>query len=134
MARRKNSRSLPTKQERIIPYYREQLLNRIATRIRQSLELQEILTTTAVEIRGFLDTDRVKIYHFYADGSGEVIAESIKGDRLPSLLGLHFPASDVPTHTREMFVKVRQRVIVDVASGQKTLNWLDKISGEDLRH
>jgi len=134
MARRKNSRSLPTKQERVTPYDREQLLNRIATRIRQSLELQEILTTTAVEIRGFLDTDRVKIYRFYADGSGEVIAESIKGDRLPSLLGLHFPASDVPTHSREMFVKVRQRVIVDVASGQKTLNWLDKIPGEDLRH
>jgi light-regulated signal transduction histidine kinase (bacteriophytochrome) len=81
MARRKNSRSLPTKQERVTPYDREQLLNRIATRIRQSLELQEILTTTAVEIRGFLDTDRVKIYRFYADGSGEVIAESIKGDR-----------------------------------------------------
>lgn len=53
---------------------RESLLNRLTTRIRQSLELQEILTTTVEEIRSFLDTDRVKIYRFNLDNSGEVIA------------------------------------------------------------
>jgi len=59
---------------------RESLLNRLTTRIRQSLELQEILTTTVQEIRSFLGTDRVKIYRFHPDDSGEVIAESIHGD------------------------------------------------------
>ena len=43
-----------------------------------------------------LGTDRVKIYKFHSDGSGEVIAESINGNRLPSLLGLHFPADVFP--------------------------------------
>ena len=38
----------------------EILLNRITNRIRNSLELQEILTTTAREIRSFLASDRVK--------------------------------------------------------------------------
>ncbi len=66
------------------------LLNRMTNRIRQSLELQEILSATVREVRSFLGTDRVKIYQFQADGSGQVIAESIHDNRLPSLLGLFF--------------------------------------------
>ena len=112
---------------------RESLLNRIATRIRQSLELQEILSTTVQEIRSFLGTERVKIYCFHLDGSGEVIAEARHGNRLPSLLGLCFPATDIPPHSRQMFVKARQRVIVDVASGRKTVSQLDcPQTGENL--
>jgi diguanylate cyclase (GGDEF)-like protein len=104
---------------------RENLLNRIASRIRQSLELNEILETTAREIRAFLNTHRVKIYRFEEDGSGEVIAESIHSDRLPSMLGLRFPATDIPEKARELFLTARQRVIVDVASGRKTTEELD---------
>lgn len=119
---------------------RESLLNRLTNRIRRSLELQEILTTTVQEIRSFLATDRVKIYRFNPDDSGEVIAESIRDDRLPSLLGLRFPAEDIPQVSRELFVKARQRVIVDVALGRKTLNQLDSLETgkslvtEDIRH
>ncbi|MBD1829792.1 EAL domain-containing protein [Microcoleus vaginatus GB1-A2] len=103
----------------------EILLNRITNRIRNSLELQEILTTTAREIRSFLGSDRVKVYRFESDGSGEVIAESTNGDSLPSLLGLRFPAGDIPNSAREMFLKARQRVIVDVGLGHQTINRLD---------
>lgn len=112
---------------------RESLLTRITTKIRRSLELQDILTTTVREIRSFLDGDRVKIYRFETDGSGEVIAESIKNKRLPSLLGLNFPASDIPPGAREMFIKARQRVIVDVTSGHQIINHLDSPkTGESL--
>lgn len=118
----------------------ESLLNRITTRIRHSLELQEILTTTANELRCFLGSDRVKIYRFEADGSGEVIAESINGEKLPSLLGLRFPATDIPNTAREMFVKARQRVIVDVEFSHQTINRLDcpetgkTLAVEDIRY
>lgn len=108
-----------------LSFGRERLLNRMTNRIRRSVELPEILTTTVQEIRSFLDTDRVKIYQFDWDGSGEVVAESIKNNILPSLLGLHFPASDIPPPAREMFIKARQRVIVDVISGHQTINRLD---------
>lgn len=134
MVRRKSPQSNPKSLNR------ENLLNRITTRIRQSLELQEILDTTVREIRSFLEMDRVKIYRFLSDGSGEVIAESLASHSLPSLLGLCFPADDIPPHAREMFVKVRQRVIVDVCSGQKTLHQLDNpttgdsLSREDVRY
>ena len=93
----------------------EELLHRMTDRIRQSIELPEILNTTVDEMRRFLGTDRVKIYRFDDDGSGEVIAEAIKDERLPSLLGHRFPADDIPDHAREMFLNARQRTIVNVS-------------------
>ncbi|HLO47897.1 MAG TPA: ATP-binding protein [Kamptonema sp.] len=107
------------------------LLNRMTNRIRQSLELQEILSATVAEMRSFLATDRVKIYRFGEDWTGEVIAESIHEQRLPSLLGLHFPASDIPPHAREMFIKARQRTIVNLATEQMTLSRLDSTNTID---
>lgn len=105
----------------------ETLLNRITTRIRQSLELQEILSVTVAEIRSFLNTDRIKIYRFQKDGTGQVIAESVAQNSLPSLLNLNFPASDIPPHAREMFVKARVRSIVDVPNQILTLNCPDQL-------
>lgn len=98
------------------------LLHRITGRIRQSLELQEILTTTVTEVRSFLQTDRVKVYRFHPDESGQVVAEAIALNRLPSLLGLNFPAGDIPPQAREMFIKAHQRSIVDVAAQQIILS------------
>ncbi len=94
----------------------ESLLHRMTKQIRRSLDLQEILTTTVSEVRLFLGADRVKMYRFDADGSGEVIAESIHEQRLPSLLGQRFPADDIPETAREMFLLAGQRSIVDVAN------------------
>ena len=121
----------PKIQRTVIDY--QGILHRITNRIRQSLELQEILDTTTEETRGFLGTDRVKIYRFHSDGSGEVLAESIQENHLPSLLGLNFPAGDIPLHARDLFVKSRLRVIVDVSSQRKILNHLDNSeTGEHL--
>ncbi|MBD1865389.1 MULTISPECIES: GAF domain-containing protein [Trichocoleus] len=95
---------------------REVLLHRIANRIRQSLELPEILRKTVAEVRSYLGTDRVKIYQFQPDDHGVVIAESLQSDRLPSLLGLHFPADDIPPYARELFVRARQRSIINMGT------------------
>lgn len=104
---------------------RELVVRRITERIRQSLELEEILTSTVAEVRSFLKSDRIMIYRFSADGSGEVVAESINNIYLPSLKGLHFPADDIPPHARQMYVSTRQRTIVDVNSGTIVLSPLD---------
>jgi light-regulated signal transduction histidine kinase (bacteriophytochrome) len=104
---------------------RETLLYRMTSRIRQSLELQEILSATVAEMRSFLDTDRVKVYRFQPDGTGQVIAESVVPQRLPSLLGLYFPAGDIPPHAREMFIRARTRSIIDIPTQRLTLNRLD---------
>jgi light-regulated signal transduction histidine kinase (bacteriophytochrome) len=111
----------------------EGLLHRMIKKIRRSLDLQDILMTTTEEVRTFLGAERVKIYQFAADGSGEVVAESIYQQRLPSLLGLHFPAHDIPKEARELFLTARQRSIVDVSTGKIGLSPLKSpATGENL--
>ena len=99
-----------------------EILSRITNQVGQSLELQTILDVAVEEIRAFLKSDRVKVYRFDGDGNGQVIAESINGDRLPSLKGLHFPAGDIPPQARELFLKARVRSIVDVQQQQILLS------------
>ncbi|MBD1924002.1 PAS domain S-box protein [Microcoleus sp. FACHB-831] len=65
---------------------REQLTGAIAQRIRQSLNLDEVLNTAVAEVREFLKTDRVVLYRFYPDGNGVVIVESA-GDGVTPILG-----------------------------------------------
>ena len=50
----------------------------IALRIRQSLNLQDILDIAVREVQKFLDCDRVVIYRFAADMTGDIVAESVK--------------------------------------------------------
>lgn len=98
-------------------FNQESLLRHITDRIRRSLELQDILTSTVAEVRSFLGTDRIMIYKFHPDESGQVVAESIH-ENLPSLLGLNFPADDIPPHARQLFLESRVRSVVDVESQQ----------------
>jgi light-regulated signal transduction histidine kinase (bacteriophytochrome) len=111
----------------------ETLLRRITHSIRQSLELEDIITATTAEVRSLLGTDRVMIYRFNGDQSGQVIAESIYENRLPSLLGLNFPADDIPLHAREMFIKSRVRSVVNVDSQQIGQSSVSNLAREDNR-
>ena len=56
---------------------RSQLLSDVTLRIRQSLNLQEILSTTVEEVRQFLKADRVVLYQFDPDWNGTVVVESV---------------------------------------------------------
>ena len=66
-------------------FQRERLIAAIAQRIRKSLNLQEILNTTAAEVRQVLDCDRVVIFRFESDWSGKVVVESVDEHCLPIL-------------------------------------------------
>eukprot|EP00850_Spirogloea_muscicola_P011559 SM000072S21193 [mRNA] locus=s72:221603:229349:+ [translate_table: standard] len=75
-------------------------------------ELQKLADTVAQEVKSLTGYERVMVYRFHEDQHGEVISE-VKEDFLEPYLGLHFPANDVPQATREAYVKVRLRLIVD---------------------
>lgn len=64
---------------------RNRLLATIALRIRESLNLDEILKTAVNEVRQFLQTDRVIIYHLNPDLSGTVVVESVAPGWQPAL-------------------------------------------------
>ncbi len=110
----------------------KKLLNCITDRIRHLLELQDILKVAIEELRSFLGTDRVMIYKFHGDGSGQVIAECIDNDKLPSLFELNFPADDIPLHARELFVKSKVRSIVNVDRGQIGQSFLKNFNDTEI--
>jgi len=63
--------------------------------------------------RDMVGYDRVMVYRFDPDGHGKIIAEA-RDPRLDSLLGHHYPASDIPQRARELYIRNRLRVLVDV--------------------
>ncbi len=59
-----------------------QIFANIALKIRQSLELEDILETAVAEVRQLLGCDRVLIYRFYPDWSGLIAVESVRSPDL----------------------------------------------------
>lgn len=64
---------------------REKAIAAIIDKIRRSLDLNTIFTTTTQEVRQLLNADRVVIYRFNPDWSGEFVVESV-GDGWQSLI------------------------------------------------
>ncbi len=63
----------------------QQLIGEIALRIRQSLNLEEILQTTVNEVRQLIKVDRVIIFEFNTDWGGKVTFESVLDEKFAIL-------------------------------------------------
>lgn len=61
-----------------IQNWRSLVFSRITLRIRQSLDINEILNTTVSEVRKFLKADRVIVYRFNGEWEGTVVVESVE--------------------------------------------------------
>ncbi|MEO1374109.1 MAG: GAF domain-containing protein [Cyanobacteria bacterium J06635_10] len=57
--------------------HRQRALATTVDKIRQTLDIESIFRTTTKEVRQLLEVERVAIYRFYSDGSGEFVADSI---------------------------------------------------------
>jgi chemotaxis family two-component system sensor kinase Cph1 len=73
----------------------------------------EFCQRAADRVREFIGFDRVMVYRFDPDLSGNVIAEARRPD-LESYLGLHYPASDIPKQARELFRISKLRLMPDL--------------------
>ncbi|WP_245409608.1 HWE histidine kinase domain-containing protein [Allosphingosinicella vermicomposti] len=82
-------------------------------RLDQADSLTTFFTEGARQVRALTGYDRVMVYRFAPDGSGEVVAEAVK-PAIGSFLGLHYPASDIPAQARELYRRNLLRVIADV--------------------
>ncbi|MDT9599775.1 HWE histidine kinase domain-containing protein [Sphingosinicella rhizophila] len=76
-------------------------------------DLPAFFSEGARQVRGLTGYDRVMVYRFAADGSGEVVAESVRSG-IGSFLGLHYPATDIPQQARELYRRNLLRIITDV--------------------
>ncbi len=63
-----------------------QILNELVNELRQSLKRDDILTSAPAALREAIHTDRVVIYQFHDDWSGEIAAESVNPQYV-SILG-----------------------------------------------
>ncbi|WP_414542792.1 ATP-binding protein [Nostoc sp. CCY0012] len=70
-------------------------------------EISQILVKEVQKITGF---DRVMLYRFDENWHGTVIAEE-KPEYLTAYLGLHYPASDIPTQARKLYSQNWLRLI-----------------------
>ena len=85
-------------------------------RLQQIEELPAFYRAAARSVRALTGFDRVMIYRFDHDGSGEVIAEAMNGGMEP-FQGLRYPATDIPKQARAMYKRNWLRLIAD-ANGE----------------
>lgn len=84
------------------------------SRMQTAGNLRDFCQNVASEVRSITGLDRVMVYRFHADQHGEVFAEK-KRDDLPAWLGLHYPESDIPQPTRDIFKHIWIRPLPNAA-------------------
>ncbi|MEG4632094.1 PAS domain S-box protein [Microcoleus sp. AR_TQ3_B6] len=82
-------------------------------KIHRTPNLQMLCQTAVEEVRRMIGFDRAIVYQFDATGAGEVVAED-KVESLAPLLGLHYPAGDIPAQARNLFNMNLIRFIPDI--------------------
>jgi hypothetical protein len=94
---------------------RAQLLANLSLKIRESLDIAEILETTVTEIQALLKADRVLVYRFQPDGSG-IISKEKTQPGIPSLLGEVIEDPCFQEKYAQLYSQGRVRVVSDVES------------------
>lgn len=82
--------------------------------ILRNMDNKDIWKLLLKEIQAIIDFDRVMIYQFLYDGSGQVIEELVKPN-LESYLDLHYPESDIPAQARALYLKNPVRITSHVS-------------------
>ena len=91
------------------------LLRAVMSRLEKHEDTQRLLDEAARQLRASLDIDRVMVYRFHGDLSGEVAAEARRDD-LEAFHGLRYPKTDIPAQARELYKRNRFRIISDVTA------------------
>lgn len=97
--------------------WRSLVFSQITLRIRQSLNIKDILRTTVEEVRRFLKADRVLVYRFDGEWEGTVVVESVEPPWIPTL------------NTDVKDTCFRQGLWANYRQGRKVVN--DNISSSD---
>lgn len=82
-------------------------------RIKSAHSVVDLCHAGARQIKALTGFDRVMVYKFLPDDTGEVIAEVCRPDMEP-YLGLRYPASDIPKQARALYLRSLLRIISDV--------------------
>ncbi len=111
---------------------RERLIFSSVQRIHQSLDLQETLQTTVDEVRRFLQNDRVVIYRFKPDWSGDIATESVQHPRW-SILGEMIDDQCFQEKYAQAYRHGRVQVLDDIYDAQLTPCYLEQLERLQVR-
>jgi light-regulated signal transduction histidine kinase (bacteriophytochrome) len=90
-------------------------VKKISAKLQKTSQINEFLQLVATEIRQAIAFDRVMVYQFDTTAAGCVIAEAKREDLSP-YLGLHYPATDIPEESRELYKHTLVRHIPDLTA------------------
>lgn len=82
-------------------------------RLAEAQNLSSASQAAAEAVRSITGYDRVMVYRFLEDDTGEVIAEA-RSDDIDPLLNHRYPATDIPRQARALYLANPMRVIPDV--------------------
>jgi two-component system, chemotaxis family, sensor kinase Cph1 len=89
------------------------VLQELVDGLDQANSLQALCQLASERVRRVTGYDRVMVYRFQPDESGWVYAES-RDPRLVSFLDLHYPAADIPSQARALYLRNWLRMIVQI--------------------
>ncbi|AFY31077.1 ATP-binding protein [Calothrix sp. PCC 7507] len=91
------------------------LVGEAIAKMQSTSNLTEFLHLAATELRTITGFDRVMVYKFDQQGAGSVIAEA-KTAELSSYLNLHYPATDIPEASKELYKRCLLRFIPNLTA------------------
>jgi light-regulated signal transduction histidine kinase (bacteriophytochrome)/CheY-like chemotaxis protein len=103
----------------------------IVSRLRTIEEDDRFRREAVRHVRALTGFDRVMLYRFWPDESGEVVAEH-HAPGLEPYMGLRYPASDIPRQARELYRRNWLRLIADVGEAGVEIEPARGPSGEPL--
>ena len=111
---------------------RSETIDGALRRLLAATSLRTLCDDAATVVKDLIGYDRVMVYRFDDEGHGEIFAEQRERDLAP-LLGMRYPASDIPQIARRLYERNRIRVLVDVDYEPVPLRpKVSPVTGEEL--
>jgi light-regulated signal transduction histidine kinase (bacteriophytochrome)/CheY-like chemotaxis protein len=88
-------------------------LRTVFNRLERHVNQRDLCRDAARQVRALTGFDRVMVYRFDDDASGEVVAEAARNGLRP-FIGLRYPAADIPAQARALYERNTLRIIADV--------------------
>lgn len=101
-------------------------LQRLIGALEDCNEEQAFFDAMTKEFKDFSGYDRVMVYRFDEDWSGEVVGEA-KEAHLEPFLGLRYPATDIPPIARRLFLENRSRIISNIYTPSSPIHLSDHV-------
>ena len=113
-------------------YQRSQLLAEVTLKIRQSLQIDEILQTTVIELQKIFQVNRTLIFQFQPDGTGIIVKESVT-ENFNAVIDQHLDDPCFRLKQAEQYVKGKFSTIENIDTDNITPCYADFLRQFDVK-